>query len=99
MRNSTIGSLALILAAGLSVTAAARAEAKDAKCDAAVEQIRAALPGASAEAAKTANRRLRIGQALCAANNRRGAMNEFKVAQKALGLGDATPAAGLASAN
>ena len=99
MRNSIIGSLALVLAAGLAVTAAAPAQAKDAKCDAAAEQIRAALPGAQAEAAKTAARRLRMGELLCEANNRRGAMKEFKVAQKALGLGDAATAAGLASAN
>ena len=99
MRNSIVGSLSLILAAGLAVTAAAPAEAKDAKCDAVAAEIRAALAGASGEARQTAVRRLRIGEMLCEANNRRAGMREFKVAQKALGLGTAAPAAGLASAN
>ena len=99
MRNSIVGSLSLILAAGIAVTAAAPAEARDSKCDAVAAAIRAALPGAGTEARQTAARRLRLGQMLCDANNPRAGMKEFKVAQKALGLGNAAPAAGLASAN
>ncbi|HEY0043498.1 MAG TPA: hypothetical protein VGB62_03005 [Allosphingosinicella sp.] len=92
--------VSLAAAAALAVTAgAAPAEARDAKCDAAAGQIRAALIGADGDAARTAARRVALGEKLCAANNRRAAMKEFKVAQKALGLGDAAPAAGLASAD
>jgi hypothetical protein len=53
------------------------------------QQIRSALAGAEKAVAQNAARRLRTGEALCRANNQRGAAKEFQVALKLLGANGA----------
>jgi hypothetical protein len=85
--------------AGLAVTVTlaftgAPASAADARCEAMPKQIRSALAGAQPKVAQNAARRLRTGEALCRANNERGAAKEFQVALKLLGAAGGTSLAG-----
>ncbi len=93
MRNLvTLAGLAL---AGSLAFSGAPAAAADARCEALPKQIRSALANAEPKVAQNAARRLRTGEALCRANNERGAAREFQVALKLLGAGGAgTPMAG-----
>lgn len=93
MRNVTVA-LAGLLAAGTLALSAAPASAADSRCDAMPQQIRAALSGAEPQVAQNAARRLRTGEALCRANNQRGAAKEFQVALKLLGVSSGTSLAG-----
>jgi hypothetical protein len=84
MRN-VIATLAGLLVAGTLALTGTPAAAADARCEAMPQQIRSALAGAEPKAAQNAARRLRTGEALCRANNERGAAKEFQVALKLLG--------------
>ena len=84
MRN-VIATLAGLLVAGTVALTSAPASAADSRCDSMPQQIRGALAGAQPEVAQNAVRRLRTGEALCRANNQRGAAREFQVALKLLG--------------
>ncbi len=88
MRNFTI-TLAGLVVAGTLAFSGAPAAAADARCEAMPQQIRGALAGAEPQVAQNAARRLRTGEALCRANNERGAAREFQVALKLLGAGGA----------
>lgn len=88
MRNFTI-TLAGLLLAGTLALSGAPAAAADARCEAMPQQIRGALAGAEPAVAQNAARRLRTGEALCRANNQRGAAREFQVALKLLGANGA----------
>ncbi len=88
MRYS-IATLAGLLLTGTLVLAAAPASAADTRCEAMPKQIRGALAGAEPKVAQNAIRRLRTGEALCRANNQRGAAKEFQVALKLLGVSGA----------
>lgn len=89
MRNLivTLAGLALVGTVALGATPAAAA---DARCEALPQQVRNALPGAEPAVAQNAARRLRTGEALCRANNQRGAAREFQVALKLLGQSGAS---------
>ncbi len=93
--RTVIATLAgLVVAATVALTAAP-ASAADSRCDAMPQQIRSALAGAEPAVAQNAARRLRTGEALCRANNQRGAAKEFQVALKLLGAnGSGTSLAG-----
>ena len=93
MRNFIV-TLAGFVLAGTVALGSAPASAADARCDALPQQIRGALAGAEPAVAQNAARRLRTGEALCRANNRRAAAKEFQVALKLLGAGG--PGASLA---
>lgn len=87
MRRSIAMLAALALAlTGTLALAAAPASAADPRCEAMPKQVRAALAGAEPAVAQNAARRLRTGEALCRANNQRGAAKEFQVALKLLGV-------------
>lgn len=86
MRNFTI-TLAGLVIAGTLAFSGAPAAAADSRCEAMPQQIRGALAGAEPKVAQNAARRLRTGEALCRANNERGAAREFQVALKLLGAG------------
>jgi hypothetical protein len=88
MRN-LIATLAGLLVAGTLAFAGAPASAADSRCEAMPQQIRGALAGAEPGVAQNAARRLRLGEALCRANNQRGAAKEFQVALKLLGANGA----------
>lgn len=93
MRNLTV-TLAGLVIAGTLAFSGAPAAAADVRCEAMPKQIRSALPGADKSVAQNAARRLRLGEALCRANNQRAAAKEFQVALKLLGAGGATSLAG-----
>jgi hypothetical protein len=94
MRNF-IATLAGLVVAGTLFVAVAPASAADSRCEAMPQQIRGALAGAERGVAQNAARRLRTGEALCRANNQRGAAKEFQVALKLLGAnGTGTSMAG-----
>lgn len=93
MRNLTV-TLAGLVIAGTLAFSGTPAAAADARCEAMPQQIRSALPGADKSVAQNAARRLRLGEALCRANNQRAAAKEFQVALKLLGAGGATSLAG-----
>ncbi|HYW15843.1 MAG TPA: hypothetical protein VE891_06790 [Allosphingosinicella sp.] len=82
MRNAIVTLAGLALAAAFAFPGAA--SAADARCEAMPKQIRSALAGAEPKIAQNASRRLRTGEALCRANNERGAAKEFLVALKLL---------------
>jgi hypothetical protein len=84
MRNLIATLAGLVVAATVALTATP-ASAADARCEAMPQQIRGALPNAEPAVAQNAARRLRTGEALCRANNQRGAAREFQVALKLLG--------------
>jgi hypothetical protein len=84
MRNALV-TLAGLALAGTLAFSGAPASAADARCEALPQQIRSALAGAEPKVAQNAVRRLRTGEALCRANNERGAAKEFQVALKLLG--------------
>jgi hypothetical protein len=84
MRN-VIATLAGLIVAGTLAFAGTPASAADSRCEALPQQIRGALAGAEPAVAQNAARRLRTGEALCRANNQRGAAKEFQVALKLLG--------------
>ena len=88
MRNFIVTLAGLVLTGTVALTAAP-ASAADARCEAMPQQIRSALPGADKSVAQNAARRLRLGEALCRANNQRAAAKEFQVALKLLGAGGA----------
>jgi hypothetical protein len=88
MRNF-IATLAGLLVAGTLFVSGAPAAAADSRCDSMPQQIRGALAGAEPAVAQNAARRLRTGEALCRANNQRGAAREFQVALKLLGANGA----------
>jgi hypothetical protein len=88
MRNVIATLAGLVVAATVALTAAP-ASAADPRCDAMPQQIRGALAGAEPAVAQNAARRLRTGEALCRANNQRGAAKEFQVALKLLGANGA----------
>jgi hypothetical protein len=88
MRNVIATLAGLVVAATVALTAAP-ASAADPRCDAMPQQIRGALAGAEPAVARNAARRLRTGEALCRANNQRGAAKEFQVALKLLGANGA----------
>ena len=92
MRPSLIAFAGLAFAATLSVDAAP-ASAADTRCQTSPQQVRTAMAGADAGKAQAAARRLRLGEALCKANNARGGAREFQAALKLLG----TQSAGVAS--
>ncbi|HYI40578.1 MAG TPA: hypothetical protein VE053_09695 [Allosphingosinicella sp.] len=87
MRNAIVALTGLALAGTLAVSGAP-ASAADPRCEAMPKQIRAALAGAERSVAQNAARRLRTGEALCRANNQRGAAKEFQVALKLLGAAE-----------
>ena len=91
MRNLTV-TLAGLVIAGTLAFSGTPAAAADARCEAMPQQIRSALPGADKSVAQNAARRLRLGEALCRANNQRAAAKEFQVALKLLGAGGASTA-------
>lgn len=94
MRNVIATFAGLAVAATLALTGTP-ASAADARCEAMPQQIRSALAGAEPKVAQNAARRLRTGEALCRANNERGAAKEFQVALKLLGAnGSGTSLAG-----
>lgn len=94
MRN-VIATLAGLLVAATVAFAGTPASAADPRCDAMPQQIRGALSGAEPSVAQNAARRLRLGEALCRANNQRAAAKEFQVALKLLGAnGTGTSLAG-----
>jgi hypothetical protein len=84
MRNLIVTLAGLVLTGSIAVSAAP-ASAADARCEALPQQVRSALAGAEPSVAGKAVRRLRTGEALCRANNERGAAKEFQVALKLLG--------------
>lgn len=88
MRNATV-TLAGLAFAGTLALAGTPASAADARCEAMPQQIRSALAAAEPKVAQNATRRLRTGEALCRANNERGAAKEFQVALKLLGANGA----------
>lgn len=88
MRNFIATLAGLVVAATVALTAAP-ASAADARCEAMPQQVRSALAGAEKSVAQNAARRLRTGEALCRANNQRGAAKEFQVALKLLGANGA----------
>jgi hypothetical protein len=88
MRNAIV-TLAGLALAGTLAFSGAPASAADPRCEAMPKQIRSALAGAEPKAAQNATCRLRTGEALCRANNERGAAKEFQVALKLLGAGGA----------
>lgn len=88
MRNALV-TLAGFALAGTLAFSGAPAAAADPRCEAMPQQIRSALAGAEPKAAQNAARRLRTGEALCRANNERGAAKEFQVALKLLGANGA----------
>lgn len=75
--------LPLLFLAGL---AAAPAEAADPRCTTLPDNIRAALPAAEPQEARTAARYLASGEQLCAARNKRAAAEQFRAAADLLGL-------------
>lgn len=94
MRNLIAIAAGLAVAGTLAVTGTP-ASAADPRCDSMPQQIRGALAGAEPKVAQNAARRLRTGEALCRANNERGAAKEFQVALKLLGAnGTGTSMAG-----
>ncbi len=94
MRNTIVALAGLALAGALALSGAP-ASAADSRCEAMPRQIRSALPNAEPKAAQKAQRRLHTGEALCRANNERGAAREFQVALKLLGAsGTGTSLAG-----
>jgi len=93
MRNLTV-TLAGLAIAGTLAFSGAPVSAADPRCEAMPQQIRSALPGADKSVAQNAARRLRLGEALCRANNERAAAKEFQVALKLLGAGGSTSLAG-----
>ena len=94
MRN-VIATLAGLLVAATVAFAGTPAAAADPRCEAMPQQIRGALAGAEPSVAQNAARRLRLGEALCRANNQRAAAKEFQVALKLLGAnGTGTSLAG-----
>ena len=88
MRNLTVTLAGLVIAGSLAFSGTPAAAA-DARCEALPQQIRGALAGADKAVAQNAARRLRTGEALCRANNERGAAREFQVALKLLGANGA----------
>ena len=88
MRN-VIAILAGLAVTGTLAFTGVPASAADGRCEAMPQQIRSALAGAEPRAAQNAARRLRTGEALCRANNERGAAREFQVALKLLGANGA----------
>jgi hypothetical protein len=88
MRNVIAILMGLAVTGTLALTGTP-ASAADARCDAMPKQIRSALAGAEPKAAQNAARRLRTGEALCRADNERGAAREFQVALKLLGVSGA----------
>ena len=88
MRNALVTLAGLALAGSLAL-GAAPAAAADTRCEAMPKQIRGALAAAEPSVAKNAARRLRIGEALCRADNQRAAAKEFQVALKLLGASGA----------
>jgi hypothetical protein len=84
MRNAIV-TLAGLAFAGTLAFSSAPASAADPRCEAMPQQIRSAMAGAEPKVAQNAARRLRTGEALCRANNERGAAREFQVALKLLG--------------
>ena len=88
MRNLIVTLAGLVLA-GTAALSSAPAAAADPRCEAMPQQIRSALGGAEPKVAQNATRLLRTGEALCRANNERGAAREFQVALKLLGAGGA----------
>ncbi|HEX8512601.1 MAG TPA: hypothetical protein VF688_05785 [Allosphingosinicella sp.] len=94
MRN-VIAILAGLAVTGTLALTGTPASAADPRCEAMPQQIRSALAGAEPKVAQSATRRLRTGEALCRANNERGAAREFQVALKLLGAsGSGTGLAG-----
>ncbi|HYJ81305.1 MAG TPA: hypothetical protein VEW26_00455 [Allosphingosinicella sp.] len=94
MRNLTV-TLAGLVIAGTLAFSGAPASAADPRCEAMPQQIRSALASAEPSVAQNAARRLRLGEALCRANNQRAAAKEFQVALKMLGAnGTGTSLAG-----
>lgn len=94
MRN-LIATVVGLVVVGTLAFSGVPASAADARCDALPKQVRSALAGAEPKAARNAERRLRTGEALCRANNERGAAKEFQVALKLLGAnGAGTSSAG-----
>ncbi|MEA3009002.1 MAG: hypothetical protein QOJ91_694 [Sphingomonadales bacterium] len=85
MRN-VVAILAGLAVAGTLAFTGAPAFAADHRCEAMPQQIRGALAGAEASVAQNAARRLRLGEALCRADNQRAAAKEFQVALKLLGV-------------
>jgi hypothetical protein len=85
MRN-LIATLAGLVVAGTLALNATPAAAADPRCESLPKQVRAALAGAEPAVAQNAARRLKTGEALCRANNERGAAREFQVALKLLGV-------------
>ncbi|HET9638282.1 MAG TPA: hypothetical protein VFP12_03665 [Allosphingosinicella sp.] len=88
MRNF-IATLAGLLVAATVAFTAAPAAAADVRCEAMPQQVRSALAGAEKGVAQNAARRLRLGEALCRANNQRAAAKEFQAALKLLGANGA----------
>lgn len=88
MRTLTV-TLAGLAAAATLAFSGTPASAADARCETMPQQVRAALAGAEKSVAQSAARRLRLGEALCRANNERAAAKEFQVALKLLGAGGA----------
>jgi hypothetical protein len=94
MRN-LIATLSGLLVAATVAFAGTPASAADQRCEALPQQIRAAIAGADPSVAQNAARRLRLGEALCRANNQRAAAKEVQVALKLLGAnGTGTSLAG-----
>jgi hypothetical protein len=93
MRN-VIAILAGLAVTGTLALTGTPAAAADSRCEAMPQQIRTALPGAEPKVAQNAARRLRTGEALCRANNERGAAKEFQVALKLLGAAGGASLAG-----
>jgi hypothetical protein len=89
MRNLIVTLAGLVLTGTIALNAAPAAAA-DTRCEALPQQIRGALPNAEPAVAQNAARRLRLGEALCRANNQRGAAKEFQVALKLLGQSGAS---------
>lgn len=83
---TTLAGLAIAGTLALSGTPAAAA---DPRCESMPRQVRSALTGADKSVAQSAARRLRLGEALCRANNERAAAKEFQVALKLLGVSGA----------
>lgn len=95
MRN-LITTVGLVIGTAFALSTTAPASAAEDACTVMPQQIRAALAGADADKAATAQRRLKLGEQLCRENSRRAAAKEFRTALKLLGS-DANAAGSLAA--